>query len=86
VAASSRQTTDGTDEHRLRTFGSTLMLFFFIRDILFIRVICGSLATVLYGKGLPFRIPSLPRDFRVFPWFFLYFTQETPLTFFQSLV
>jgi hypothetical protein len=50
---------DATDAHRL-----PLMLFLFICAILFICVICGSLATVLYGKGLPFRIPSLPCGFR----------------------
>jgi hypothetical protein len=35
----------------LRTFGSTLMLFSFICGILFIRVICGSPATVLFTAG-----------------------------------
>jgi hypothetical protein len=52
----------------LRTFGSTLILFLFICGIPFIRVICGSLVTILYGKGLPFRIFSLPHGFRGFPW------------------
>jgi hypothetical protein len=43
-------TTDDTDVHRLRTFGSTLMLFLLICGILFIRLISGSLATVLFNR------------------------------------
>jgi hypothetical protein len=42
-------TTDDTDVHRLRTFGSTLMPFLIICAIRFICVICGSLVAEAGG-------------------------------------
>jgi hypothetical protein len=57
-----------TDLENLVRHRLPLMFFLFISGIPFIRVICGSLVTSLYGKGLPFRIPSLPQGFRGFPW------------------